>query len=56
MAIRGICSNGLLSPAIGVWIPNLFLIIATVYLFRRAANERSINFLEGFPFRWKRGN
>ena len=45
MVMRSICSSGGLPPAIGVWIPDLFLIISIIYLLRRAADERSINFL-----------
>jgi len=42
--IRSICSSGILSPAIGVWIPVFFLLISCVYLLKRTAEERPINF------------
>ena len=45
MVMRSICSSGGLSPVIGVWIPDVFLIIPMIYFLRRASNERSINFL-----------
>ena len=40
MGIRYLCENGRLAPAIGVWIPDLFLIAAALLLFARAANYR----------------
>ena len=45
MVIRSICSSGGMSPVIGVWIPDLFLIISMIYFLRRASNERPFNFL-----------
>ncbi len=42
--MRSICSSGILSPAIGVWIPVFFLLISCVYLLKRTAEERPINF------------
>jgi len=48
MVMRSICSSGSMSPAIGVWIPDIFLIISIVYLLRRATDEKSIHF---FPLR-----
>ncbi|MBW1784661.1 MAG: LPS export ABC transporter permease LptF [Deltaproteobacteria bacterium] len=48
MVTRSICSSGSMSPAIGVWIPDIFLIISIVYLLRRATDEKSIHF---FPLR-----
>ncbi|MBC8419281.1 MAG: LPS export ABC transporter permease LptF [Pseudomonadota bacterium] len=49
MMIRSICSGGALSPAIGVWIPDVFLIVSILYLLRRAADERSFNFFASGP-------
>ena len=46
--VRSICETGSVSPAIGVWIPDLFLIVSCIYLLRRAANERPINILPRF--------
>ncbi len=45
MVMRSICSSGGLSPIIGVWIPDVFLIIPMIYFLRRASNERPFNFL-----------
>ena len=45
MVMRSICSSGGMSPVIGVWIPDVFLIISMIYFLRRAANERPFNFL-----------
>lgn len=43
--MRSICETGNLSPKFGVWIPSIFLFISCIYLLKRVANERSINFL-----------
>jgi len=45
MIVRSICSSGSVSPVIGIWIPDLFLVAAAIYLLRRAADERSFYFL-----------
>ncbi len=45
---RSICETGALSPAIGVWIPDVFLFVSCLYLLRHVANERHINFLPQF--------
>lgn len=45
MVVRGIASSGSIPPEIGVWVPNLFLVITVSYLLRRAVDERPINFL-----------
>ncbi|MCJ7685276.1 MAG: LPS export ABC transporter permease LptF [Desulfobacteraceae bacterium] len=45
MVMRSICSSGGMSPVIGVWLPDVFLIISIIYFLRRAANERPFNFL-----------
>ena len=44
---RGICETGALPPIIGVWIPDLFLIVACLYLLKRVTNERPINIWPG---------
>lgn len=49
MVVRSICSSGSIPPAIGVWIPDLFLVIAIICLLRRAADERPIHFLSSRP-------
>ena len=50
MIIRSVCSTGALSPAFGVWIPDLFLIVSVIYLLRRASNERPIYLMPRFAF------
>ena len=45
---RSICETGSVSPAIGVWIPDLFLFVSCIYLLRRVANERPITLLPRF--------
>ncbi len=40
---RGICESGAIAPAIGVWMPVLFLLIACIYFMWRVANEQPIN-------------
>ncbi|SPD73887.1 Permease, YjgP/YjgQ family [uncultured Desulfobacterium sp.] len=45
---RSICETGLIPPQIGVWIPDLFLLVSAIYLVQCVANERSINLLSGF--------
>lgn len=46
--VRAISETGELPPAIGLWIPNLFLIVASIYLFRRVGKEQPINLMSGF--------
>jgi lipopolysaccharide export system permease protein len=46
--VRSICETGSVSPAIGVWIPDLFLFVSCIYLLRRVANERPLNILPRF--------
>ncbi|MBW2707966.1 MAG: LPS export ABC transporter permease LptF [Deltaproteobacteria bacterium] len=50
MIIRSVCSTGALSPAFGVWIPDLFLIVSVIYLLRRASDERPIYLMPRFSF------
>ena len=45
---RSVCETGALPPEIGVWVPDLFLLIACIHLFRRVAREQSISLLPGF--------
>ena len=54
MIIRGVCSTGALSPAFGVWIPDLFLIVSAIVLLRRASNERPIHLLPRLSHLWNR--
>jgi len=41
--VERICETGALAPEIGIWLPDIFLLVACVYLFRRVSRERSIN-------------
>ncbi len=50
MIIRSVCSTGALSPVIGVWIPDIFLVFAVIYLLRRASDERPIHLLPRLSF------
>ena len=50
MIIRSVCSTGVLSPMIGVWIPDIFLIFAGIYLLRRASDDRPIHLLPRLSF------
>ena len=54
MIIRSVCSTGALSPAFGVWIPDLFLIVSVIYLLRRASNERPIYLMPRLGSLWKK--
>ena len=45
--MKSICENGTIPPTIGIWIPDVFLLVSCIYLLRRVAYERSINPLEG---------
>lgn len=40
---RNISESGLLNPAVGVWIPDLFMLFACLYLMIMSSHERSIN-------------
>ena len=52
-AIRSICSSGMISPAFGVWLPDIFLILACIVLLRRASRERSTFYFPRFRFQKK---
>lgn len=49
--MRGIGEIGTIPPHVGMWVPDFFLCIVAVYLFYRAAKERSITIMERFSFR-----
>ena len=40
-----ICETGAIAPSLGVWIPDLLLLIICVYLMARAANHRPMSLL-----------
>jgi lipopolysaccharide export system permease protein len=44
--IERICESGSLAPGIGIWLPDVFLLLACIYLLRRISRERPLN-----PFR-----
>ena len=50
-AVRSICETGLISPKIGVWIPNFFLLAAIVYLLWTVGRDRSTNPLKKYYHR-----
>jgi lipopolysaccharide export system permease protein len=54
MIMRSVTSTGVLSPVIGVWIPDLFLIVSAFYLLRRASSERPIRLPLRFPLFWQK--
>lgn len=47
-SVRNISEAGKISPEIGVWIPDLFLLLSCVYLFYLVAKERPIKVLPRF--------
>jgi len=54
VGMRSICETGNVSPTFGMWIPDIFLFICCIYLLKRVANERSINFLSVFFSKMRR--
>ena len=53
-AVRNLCETGFVTPFIGVWAPDLFLLISCLYLWHRATKERPIHVLEKVKFKWER--
>jgi len=51
MSVRYICEMGVVAPSIGMWIPDLFLVITCIYLLYRAANDRPLIIFSRLPFR-----
>ena len=47
MGLRSLCETGFLSPSIGMWLPDIFLLACSVYLFRQSARERPFLFFPG---------
>jgi len=41
--VERVCETGALAPEIGIWLPDIFLLLSCVYLLRRVSRERSIN-------------
>jgi len=46
--VRSVGETGTLSPAIGAWLPVLFLAVSCILFFRRVGKERSINLFDRF--------
>ena len=46
VGVRNIGETGFLSPAVGTWLPVLFLLGACVYLMKRSEKEKSMDFFE----------
>jgi len=44
--VRSIGETGTLSPFMGPWLPDIFLVLSTFYLLRRAGRERSIHLFD----------
>lgn len=51
--VRSLCETGAVSPSVGVWLPDLFLLISCLYLWHRASKDRSINILERVKLKWE---
>ena len=43
--MRSICETGYLSPSIGMWVPDIFLLLCCAYLLRLSAMKRPLYFL-----------
>jgi lipopolysaccharide export LptBFGC system permease protein LptF len=51
--VRSLSETGAVSPLVGVWLPDLFLLLSCLYLWRRASKDRSINILERVKLKWE---
>ena len=51
--VRSLCETGAVSPLVGVWLPDLFLLLSCLYLWRRASKDRSINILDRVKLKWE---
>lgn len=40
---KSICETGFIPPVIGMWIPNIFLLVANIYFIRLSAKDKEIN-------------
>jgi lipopolysaccharide export system permease protein len=52
-AVRNLCKTGFITPFVGIWAPDLFLLISGLYLWHRATKERPIQILEKMKFKWE---
>ncbi len=50
-AVRNLCETGFVTPFVGIWAPDLFLLISCLYLWYRATKERPIQVLERMRFK-----
>ncbi len=56
MGVRSVCETGEMSPWFGMWLPNVFLLVSCVYLFRRVAREQPLPLSSEGPLRrWAAG-
>jgi lipopolysaccharide export LptBFGC system permease protein LptF len=46
VGMRNIGETGFLNPAVGSWLPVLFLLCACLYLMKRSEKEKSMDFFE----------
>jgi len=53
LGVRNLCELGSVSPLIGVWAPDIFLLISCLYLWHRAAKEHPFQVLENMRFKWE---
>ena len=51
MIVRYLCEIKDFPPSAGAWIPDFFLIITTIYLLQRVANDRSVKPIDLFSLR-----
>ena len=51
MGMRSVCETGEVSPLVGMWLPNVFLLVSCVYLFRHVANEKPLPLSSEGPLR-----
>jgi lipopolysaccharide export system permease protein len=55
-AARSVCEAGTIPPQVGVWIPDIFLVLSSSYLLWRVAKERPIDIVPSFFLRLRRGS
>ncbi len=54
--MKNLCEANIISPLIGVWLPDLFLLALGLWLLKRVANEKPVRFLAFFNKRqWRFG-
>jgi lipopolysaccharide export system permease protein len=50
LGMKSMAETGVISPYVGMWVPDLFLAVCSMYLIYRVANERPIRPLRRFSF------